>query len=281
MHASPARRLRPLRVPFAWATARRVALTAAALATLSGCDMLSARFRAREGVDLYHKGDFAGAALKFEEASKLDDSVAVIHLNRGTSNLAIFRAHGNKPEGKTAGEQAIDAYRKYLAIKPEDEKVKLALIQTFVETSRYDDAVKFFEPAIQKQPPDLEALNTLAIIASKCGKPERAQVWHQRRIEIAPDKPEGYVSYGTFLWQWVHDHPEWPHEKRKEKADLAIHALKTAAELQPSAPAAYTYLNLVHRELSTSQPTEDEKKRDLEQADRYFQMAFERQNKGK
>jgi tetratricopeptide (TPR) repeat protein len=263
---------------------QRAAFVAAALAfapLLGGCDTLSARFRAKEGVELYHKGDFAAAAAKFDEASRLDGKVPVIQLNRGTSHLAVFRATSGKPEAKVAGEQAINAYQQYLEGRPGDEKVKLALIQTFVETGRYDDAVKFFEPAISKQRPDVEALNTLAIIAVKCGKPERAQVWHQRRIEVSPDKPEGYLSFGTFLWQWIHDHPEWPHEKRKEKADVALNTLKTAIELQPANPGPYTYTNLVYKELAQSEPVEEEKKKDLDQSAKFFQMAFERQNKGK
>jgi tetratricopeptide (TPR) repeat protein len=255
-----------------------------ALLVLSGCDMLSARFVAREGVDLYHANDFAGAARKFDEASRLDPGLPVLLLNSGTSNLAHFRALGSKSaEGQVAAKNAIAAYRKYLEKKPQDERVKGALVQTFVETGRYDDAVAFFKPAVDKKPADtaaLEAIGVLATVASKCGKADEAEKWHERRIEAAPNKPEGYVAPGVFLWNELHDHTDWPHDNRKPKADKALEALKKAIELQPAAPNAYTYTNLVYRELAASEPADDVKRQHLEEANKYFKMAVERQNKG-
>jgi tetratricopeptide (TPR) repeat protein len=253
---------------------------AAAVFSLAGCDALGARFRAREGADLYHKGDFAGAAVKYEEAAKKDPSVATLALNAGTSNLALFRQVGGKtPEGKNAAGKAIVAYERYLERKPSDDRVKGALVQTFVETGRYEDAVAFFRPAVDKQPADLEALGVLATIASKCGKPDDAEQWHQKRIAAAPGKAENYVSLGVFLWQELHDHADWPHDKRKVKADIALGALKKAIELAPAAPNAYTYANLVYRELAASDPSADGKRINLEEATRYFKMAVERQHK--
>jgi tetratricopeptide (TPR) repeat protein len=256
----------------------RPALVALLGLSLMGCDTLRARFRAREGVDLYHASDFAGAARKFEEASRLDPSLPVLTLNAGTSNLAYFRAAGSKsPEGQGAASKAISAYERYLDLKPQDERVKAALVQTFVETSRYEDAVAFFRGAVEKN--DVEALSVLATVATKCGKPDEAQSWHLKRIAASADKPDGYLALGVFLWQELHDHADWPHDKRKPKADLAIEKLKKAIELQPAAPNAYTYVNLVYRELAASEPDADTKKKDLEEANKYFQQALERQNK--
>src|SRR6185369_8382215 len=95
----------------------RAGLGVLALTSLTGCDTLSARFRAREGVDLYHAQDYAGAARKFEEASSLDPRLPVLPLNAGTSHLAMFRQAGGKsPEGQGAATKAISAYEKYLAL---------------------------------------------------------------------------------------------------------------------------------------------------------------------
>lgn len=247
----------------------------------TGCDVLSARFKAREGADLYHAGKFDGAARKFDEANRLDPNHPTLLLNTGTTNLALFRNAGSKsPEGQSAATKAIAAYERYLERKPGDDRVKAALVQTFVETARYDDAVSFFRPAVDRSPPDLEAIGILATVATKCGKTEEAKKWHQRKIDAAPSKPEGYLALGTYLWQEMHDHPDWPHEKRKALGDLALERLKKAIELQPAAPNAYTYANLVYRELSVTEPTDEGKRRDLEEANRYFQMALERQKPG-
>lgn len=256
----------------------RKTLLVAALFLLSGCDALGARFRAREGVDLYRQGDFGAAATKFEEAGRLDPNVPTLFLNAGTANLALFRSVGGKsPAGQSAATNTIRAYQQYLDRKPDDQRVRAALVQTFVETGRYEDAVVFFRPQVEKK--DIEAFATLATIAAKCGKPEEAQGWHQRRIDAAPSKPEGYLALGVFLWQELHDHASWAHDQRKAKADVALNALKRAIELSPAAPNAYTYTNLVYRELAASEPADDGKRRALEEAARFFQMALERQNK--
>ena len=106
------------------------------LATVTGCDTLSARFRAREGCDLYHEGKFAEAAVKFDQAIDRDPGLPVLLLNQGTANLAEFRQAGGKtPEGQKAATKAISAYERYLEKKPGDDRVKGALIQTFVQTS--------------------------------------------------------------------------------------------------------------------------------------------------
>ncbi len=247
---------------------------------LTGCDTLSARFRAREGVDLYRAGEFAGAASKFEEANKLDPNLPVLLLNAGTSNLAHFRAAGGKSAvGQAAASKAIQSYERYLEKRPDEARVKAALVQTFVETGRYEDAVVFFRPGAEKKPADVEALSTLATIATKCGKQDEALKWYKKRIEAAPEKAEGYVALGVYLWQELHDSPAVPHEQRKAKADIALDALRKAIDLQPAAPNAYTYANLVYREIAASDPSEEGKRKNIEEANRYYRMATERQSK--
>jgi tetratricopeptide (TPR) repeat protein len=251
----------------------------AALATMTGCDTLSARFRAREGCDLYHAGKFAEAAEKFDEAVDKDPNLPVLLLNQGTSNLAEFRQVGGKtPEGQKAATKAIAAYEKYLEKKPGDDRVKGALIQTFVETARYEDAVIFFRPAIEKN--DVEALSTLATIASKTGKPEEAEKWYQKRVDASAGKPEGYLAYGIYLWNDLHDHQDWPHDKRAPKAQKALELLQKAIDLQPSAPNGYSYTNLVYREMAASDPNPDAKKKDLEEAARFYKLAADRTKAG-
>lgn len=260
---------------------RRFALGIALIATLTGCDSLSARFRAREGCDLYHEGKFAEAAAKFDQAVDKDPGLPVLVLNQGTANLALFRQVGGKsPEGQAAATKAISAYEKYLDKKPGDDRVKGALIQTFVETSRYEDAVAFFRPLTDKSPPDIEALTTLATIATKTAKLDDAEKWYQKRIDASADKPDGYLAYGVYLWQELHDHQDWPHDKRLPKAKKALEVLQKAIDLQPAAPNGYSYTNLVYREIAASDPDADGKKHELEEAARFYKLAADRTKAG-
>lgn len=253
----------------------------ALLATTTGCDSLSARFTARDGADLYHEKKYAEAAATFEKAIAKAPSIPVLRLNAGTCHLEHFRLAGGKtPEGKKAADNAIAQYEKYLEMVPSDDRVKGALIQTFVETGRYEEAVTFFRPLTDKNPPDIEALTTLATIASKTSKPDEAEKWFQKRIDASANKPEGYLAYGVYLWQELHDHADWPHDKRMPKAQKALDLLKKVIELQPHAPNGYSYSNLVYREMAASDPSEDNKKKDLEEAARFYKLAAERQKAG-
>jgi tetratricopeptide (TPR) repeat protein len=233
--------------------------------------------RARQGVDLYKDGEYAAAADKFEEARRLDPTFPVLSLNAGTSRIAHLRAVGAKTEeGQGAAAKAIAAFEQYLELRPDDKRVRAALVETFVEAGRYDDAALFFQRAASAN--DVEALGTLATIAAKCGKGAEAESWHAKRIAASPTKAEGYLAYGGFLYQELREHGDWPHERRREKAEIAIETLKKSIELQPAAPNGYTYVNLVHRELAKTDPTEDNRQRHLEEARKYLQMALDRQN---
>ena len=276
----PALRKKPYRrMPLLHSTSKvlQFVVGLALLALVSGCDTLSARMRAGEGCDLYHEGKFAEAAAKFDQAVDKDPKLPVLLLNQGTANLALFRQAGGKsPEGQTAATKAISAYEKYLDKKPYDDRVRGALIQTFVETSRYEDAVTFFRPQVDKTPADIEALTTLATIASKTGKPDEAAKWYEKRIEASAGKPDGYLAYGIYLWQELHDHQDWPHDKRLPKAQKALEVLQKAIDLQPAAPNGYSYTNLVYREIAASDPSLDGKKKALDEAARFYKLAADR-----
>ena len=130
---------------------RRLFITLLAVAPLlAGCSTLRARMIAQEGVDLYHKQDYAGAAAKFAEAEKYDPNIPTILLNLGFSNLSLYRTAPNSTEADKAATAAIGAFERYLKLKPRDERAKVFLVQTFVDTGKYSavDIVGFHHYAI-------------------------------------------------------------------------------------------------------------------------------------
>lgn len=258
-------------------TLRRIALLALAL-LLGGCDRIEARYEAHEGVDLYRRGDFAAAAARFERATRLEPSLAAIQLGSGTVNLALFRSAGAKTEAAAlAASRAIASYEEYLKQRPDDERVQAALVQMFVEAGRYDDAVEFFRPRVERG--DVEAIGVLAAIASKCNRPAEAEAWHWKRVELAPDRADAHLALGVFLWQELHDSDDWPYATKRAKGDLALAALGKAIELQPGSATAYNYAHLVHRDLAAVEPTEAGRRRALEESDRYLKLALDRQRR--
>jgi tetratricopeptide (TPR) repeat protein len=242
----------------------------------SGCDSLRARMLAQEGVNLYHKGDVDTAAKRFEEASKLDPFIPAIQLDFGFATLALYQNNPKSLTGQINATKSIQAFEKYLQLKPQEERARVFLIQTFVDTGRYDEAVAFFKPAVEKTPPDGEALSTLGIIASKTGRYDEARGWYAKRIAVDPKNAEARVSLGVLLWDYLHAHPdEMTAPDRIELCNEALKDLKEAIDLNPKAPAAYTYTNLVYRERSMAASNDDERRKDLELANKFFKQAME------
>lgn len=238
-----------------------------------GCDTLKARKVASEAADLYHEGRVEDAIAKYEDAAKLDPGIATIQLNLGFANLAVYQ---NNPKGKTgedAANKAVVAFENYLKLKPGNERGREYLVQTFVDTSRYDAAVDYYKPQIDKRDP--EVFNTLAIIASKTGRFTEAKDWYTRRIDADPNNPDAKVSLCVLIWDFLHNHSEVIGDQRKQLADEGIGQCKRAIDEAPKAPNAYTYTNLLYRERAAADLTDDEKRPDLEQANDYFKKAMQ------
>jgi tetratricopeptide (TPR) repeat protein len=252
------------------------------LPLLGGCDSLHARMLAQEGVNLYRHGKITEAAQTFEKAEKLDPFIPTIQLNVGFANLAVYQANPRSPEGNAAATKAIVAFEKYLQLKPGEERAKVYLVQTFVDTGRYEEAVAYFKPQIEKNPPDGEALGTLGIIASKTGKYDEAKSWYERRIAIEPQNFENRLQLGVLMWDYLHLHvTDLTGQDRIAVADAAIAQLEEAIKINPKAPSAYTYTNLVYRERSLGQVDDEGRRKDLEQAQKYFKLGLDRQKGAK
>ncbi|MCS6912280.1 MAG: hypothetical protein NZ890_03480 [Myxococcota bacterium] len=266
------------------------------LPLLGACETLKARSMAQDGVDKYRNGDIKGAAELFEKAARLEPNMPVIQLNRGYTHLSLFQLSPKSKEGMEAATVAIDAFKTYLKlnITPEQrQKARDYLLQTFADAHRYEEAVEFFKPQVDKDPPDLEALTILANIARSVGKISEARMWMEKRIRANPKDPDAYVALATLDWdQLCNDSqcripPErrspmvLPPEQRLEMANHGIELCKKAAELAPHAPTPLIYWNLLLRERqyayvpSIPQPTNP---RDTK-AQQQYQEELERVNK--
>ena len=244
-----------------------------ALALSAGCDSLRARSRAQEGVKLYRAGEVQKAAQAFEEAQQLDATIPTVWLDLGFASLAVYQNAPRSPEGQNAAARTIAAFEKYLTMRPQEERTTSYLVQTFVDTGRYDDAVKFFQPAVDRTPPDAQALATLGTIASKIGRFEDAQTWYQRRIDAEPGNADARLALAVQLWDRLKTHVEITGQARVDMANRALAALAEARRLAPASPNAFLYTNLVYRERANTNLGDDAKRADLELANAYFRVA--------
>lgn len=248
-----------------------VALLLLAFSTF-GCDSLRARMVAGDAAKLFHEGRIEDAITKYEQAAAYDPNIATIQLNLGFANLAMYQNDPKGAMGDAAANKAVTAFENYLKLKPNDERGRQYLVQTFVDTSRYDAAVAYYQPQVQKNDP--EAFNTLGLIASKTGNFAAAKDWYQKRVDADSKNPDPKVSLGVLIWDYLHNHSDVVGDQRKLLADEGIKLCTDAIEQAPKAPNAYVYTNLLYRERAAADLTDDEKRPDLEKANEYFKKAM-------
>lgn len=250
----------------------------------TGCDTLRARARAQKGVDEYRDGNVKGAAQLFREAAEIDPTVPPIIINRGFTHLQLYQQNPRSKEGMEAANLAIVSFKQYMnmpGLKPEQrQRARDYLLQTFVDARRYDEAVEYFKPQVDRENPDLEALTILGNIAKSIGKTDASRMWLERRVKANPKDTDGYVALAIMNWDELcaDSQCRTPLDQRKNhlttltpeqrfvKANAGIDLLKKAIEVSTKAPTPVVYANLLLRERSYAQPNDDLKRADLEQA---------------
>lgn len=220
---------------------------------LTSCDTLKARREASEAASLYKDGKLKEAAERYNAAEQLDPGIDVLHLNLGFTYLQLFSQSSKGPKADEYGKRAIEEFEDYIRRRPKDaERGRKYLLQAFVDTKRYDDAVTFFKPEVERPKPSLEALSILAQIAAKVGRFQDALNWYEKRIDAQPGEVDGYNGAGTLIWDYLHKSPQLAPVERVRMADRGIHWLKKSIELNAYPPEPYTYVNLLYRERSAA-----------------------------
>ncbi len=252
--------------------ARSLLLLGLAL-TVGGCDSLSARMKAQEGVRLYRQGKVLEAARKFEEAEKLDGYIPAVQLNLAFANLALYQTGPATPQGKEAAQKTINGLIRYLHLRPNEERAMSFLVQTFIDTGNYDAALVYFRPRAEASPPDGEAIGILGTIASKTGRYDEARRWLERRVVVEPTNMDARLSLGVLLWDYLKQHGEVTGAERLNLANVALGHLDAVMKSKPNAPTAFTYANLIYRERALGQPDAVSKEADLARARELHQKA--------
>jgi tetratricopeptide (TPR) repeat protein len=198
---------------------------AAAVAPLrKAVELLPSQSRPRYllGSALERSGDLTGAAESFEGASRLDpkDVDSLVQLgriylktNRPTDAEGRFRAaleaEPKAPEAlqglalsldaqKKAG--AVDAYRDYLAVQPEDNTARARMVHLLVEQQQFDAALAELEKTGAGQAPSVEALKLKADIEIGQKKMDAAIATLKRAIGMTPNDAQLHGGLGrTYL----------------------------------------------------------------------------------
>jgi tetratricopeptide (TPR) repeat protein len=216
---------------------RLTVLAAASLSllTLLGCSKLQARDQLIKGVQAYKSAKFEEAINHFQNAERLDPTLAMAPLYLATAYAQQVVPDTNTPENLKNGEMAINAYQQVLA----------------------------------KSPRDLQATRGIAAVYLNIGKTTEAKEWQNKVLAIDPKDPAAYYTIGVIDWRLAYRNAiatrnslnmQDNGEMIKDKAACAklqgqneplvtqgIGALQKAIDLRPAYDDAMSYLSLMYR----------------------------------
>jgi Flp pilus assembly protein TadD len=198
----------------------------AAVAPLSkAVELLPSQSRPRYllGLAQERSGDLKGASESFEGAARLDpkDASALTELgriyaktNRPADAEAKFRAvldlEPKSPEALQGlalsldaqkKSTALDAYRDYLAVRPQDNAARARLVHLLVEQQQYDAALSELGKTGAGQAPSLENLKLKAEIQIGQKKFDAAIVTLKQALTMAPNDAQLHGGLGRIYLQ--------------------------------------------------------------------------------
>jgi tetratricopeptide (TPR) repeat protein len=192
------------------------------------------------GVALERSGDVAGAADSFDAASHLDpsDNEALLHL--GTVLLQLkkpgeaenkFRLVLDRQPTSAAARrglalafdaqgkpEALEAYRNYLAVQPNDAAAKKRFVELLVANKQFDEAVAVSGQSAAGQAPTLDDLKLRADIQIGQNKLDAAVKTLQQAIALVPQNAQMHGALGRLYLQ----KRDFPNAERELKLALEL-----------------------------------------------------------
>jgi tetratricopeptide (TPR) repeat protein len=214
-----------------------VAVLAALVLSVSGCNRLAARDQLNKGVDAYKSGKYEEAIGHFQKATELDPTLPM-----AKTYLATALSQNIVPGLDTA------------------ENLKTA-----------DQAISIFQEVLAKDPNDVNSMKQIAGIYFNIKKLDDAKTWQKKVLAADPKDPEAAYTVGVIDWTQAHENllktfgpaginddgegnakaPKKVMEQIKEEntalVEEALQYLNQAVANRANYDDAMAYLNLVYR----------------------------------
>lgn len=214
---------------------------------LGGCDKFAAREHFHRANNYYKDESFEAALHDYKRGLQKDPTATQVWRSLGFSALALYRPGDESPQNKEYAETAVDAFRKYLAAYPEDQKVREYLESILMGSGRQEEAMQLLIEDADKHPGDMKYQMSVISAMAEAGMLEQALA----RAETTGTKdPQIYHTIGVIAWSKSYRNPPADVEQHRKMIDLGIKALEKALRLQGNQPTMETlsYINLVWRE---------------------------------
>jgi Tfp pilus assembly protein PilF len=134
---------------------------------------VSADEQYERGLAALKKGDATAAVGPLINATKLDASHFLAHVQLGDALLAL---------GQPA--KAAEAYEQALALRPDAAEVRVALAEAILKSDDFDKAERTLREGIARSPNSAELNLALSILLQATGKPMEAEPFRRRAAEL-------------------------------------------------------------------------------------------------
>ena len=118
-------------------------------------------------------------------------------------------------------DDAVEAYKKALLLKPDYTKAYSNMGITLREQGKLDEAIEAYKKAVSLDPDYAEAYSNMSVILKDQGKLDQAVEVCKKALSIKPDYAQAYNNMGIAL-------------REQDKLDEAITAYKKAVSLKPN-----------------------------------------------
>jgi tetratricopeptide (TPR) repeat protein len=246
-----------------------------------GCGFVQARMAMKEGNAFYNTKHYDEAVDQYKKVIEIDPTYKDAYTNMGLAYLALYQPGSTHEKDVAYSKGAIKAFKDYLSIDPENEKVKNFLMEICQKSNNTDEAIQFFVAEHEKHPDDIKTISIIGSLYSKLGNIEEALKWMEKRVQLEPNNPEAFYTIGVNCWARSYNHMDLSLEERYAILDKGLAALDKAIELKPEYFEAYTYKNLILRQKASFDTSPAQRLIYGQQADQFLKKAMELQNAAK
>jgi tetratricopeptide (TPR) repeat protein len=212
---------------------------------LTGCNKIKARVELKKGNSFYMDESYRQALEQFQKGLDLDPGATFAWRSVGLSAMALYRPTVDNEENRKFADTAVDAFKKYLASYPADEKVEEYLVTILISAQRYDDALARLKLQSQKSPNKPGIQQAIITTLAKAGRLDEAYQWADQH---GAKDPTLYYSIAVASWSKSYNDPTIDTVARGKVVDSGLQAAQKAVTLKPDYFEAMAYYNLLYRE---------------------------------
>jgi tetratricopeptide (TPR) repeat protein len=213
-----------------------------------GCSKVRARADLKKGNSYYTQEQYSKAMDYYQKGLELDPDATFAWRSLGLAAIALYRPGDESPKNLEYANTAIDAFEKYLAEYPDDDKIPEYLMSTYVNAKKYEEALAFIDRRIQEKPEQAANLKRAKVtILTQAGRLDKA--FQQVNELQGEQKAQALYSIGVSAWDKVfHDPGTLDYESRGKLVDMGLDATKKAMDIKKDYSEAMIYYGLLLRQ---------------------------------